>query len=133
MPPATWTLPERRDLLYMLTEYNLADEQLHDLMGRIYGDVWRNDPQRKQYTIKDIRDGKHSFSLCEYSFVDASQRSSRDGRQAAALPTTKSLILRAVSTTQQRQQLVRSLTSASLLLQDSLEETIGFARMRMAC
>ena len=59
MPPATWTIDERRDLLFMLTEYELPDAQLHDLMGRIYGDNWRNDLARKKYTVKDIRDGKH--------------------------------------------------------------------------
>ncbi|PIA89051.1 hypothetical protein CB0940_06773 [Cercospora beticola] len=53
----TWTIEERRDLLRMRTDYDLTDEQVHDLIGRIYGEAWRNSsPQRKKYTIKDIRD-----------------------------------------------------------------------------
>ncbi|GIZ41169.1 hypothetical protein CKM354_000448400 [Cercospora kikuchii] len=53
----TWKIEERRDLLRMRTDYDLTDEQVHDLIGRIYGEAWRNSsPQRKKYTVKDIRD-----------------------------------------------------------------------------
>ena len=74
MPVATWTIAERRDLLFMSTEYDLSDEQLHDLMGRIYGNTWRNatNPVRKKYSVKDIRDGMHSLRSSLLTSADMS-------------------------------------------------------------
>lgn len=44
----------------MHTQTDLDKFQIHDIMGRIYGEIWRNSDRRK-YTVKDIHDGKHSF------------------------------------------------------------------------
>lgn len=64
----TWKIEERRDLLRMRTDYDLTDEQVHDLIGRIYGEAWRNSsPQRKKYTIKDIRDGEFFMAVSSSS------------------------------------------------------------------
>ncbi|PPJ60722.1 hypothetical protein CBER1_03483 [Cercospora berteroae] len=53
----TWKIEERRDLLRMRTAYDLTDDQVHDLIGRIYGEAWRtSSPRRKKYTPKDVRD-----------------------------------------------------------------------------
>ncbi|PPJ60721.1 hypothetical protein CBER1_03482 [Cercospora berteroae] len=50
-----WQIEERRDNLWMHTETDLDKFQIHDIMGRIYGEVWRNSDRRK-YTVKDIHD-----------------------------------------------------------------------------
>ena len=57
MPVATWTPEERRDLFLMQNEFRLGDEQVHDMMGRIYGQRWQV-AGRKRYNRADIRDGK---------------------------------------------------------------------------
>ncbi|GIZ41170.1 hypothetical protein CKM354_000448500 [Cercospora kikuchii] len=50
-----WQIEERRDNLCMHTETDLDKVQIHDLMGRIYGEIWHNSDWRK-YTVKDIHD-----------------------------------------------------------------------------
>ncbi|CAK1358645.1 unnamed protein product [Cercospora beticola] len=55
-----WQIEERRDNLWMHTETDLDKFQIHNIMGRIYGEIWRKSDRRK-YTVKDIHDGKHSF------------------------------------------------------------------------
>ena len=56
MPVPTWTLEERRVLVYLRTMYDQTEIEVHDLMGRIFGEDWRD--VRKKYTYKDIRDGE---------------------------------------------------------------------------
>ncbi|WPB02686.1 uncharacterized protein RHO25_007322 [Cercospora beticola] len=50
-----WQIEERRDNLWMHTETDLDKFQIHNIMGRIYGEIWRNSDRRK-YTVKDIHD-----------------------------------------------------------------------------
>ncbi|USW56750.1 hypothetical protein Slin15195_G100690 [Septoria linicola] len=58
MPAGLWSEHERLVLLYAVTVYELTDEQLWDLAGRIFGEDWRD--KRKKYTLKDIRDELNS-------------------------------------------------------------------------
>ncbi|KAM3424180.1 hypothetical protein BST61_g11277 [Cercospora zeina] len=52
----SWQIEERRDNFWMHTETDLNNVQIHDIMGRIYGEVWRNSAGRRKYVLKDIRD-----------------------------------------------------------------------------
>lgn len=58
MPKATWQIEERRTLFVLKVVLDLSDEESHDLMGRIFGEAWRNatDPPRKKYGVNDLRD-----------------------------------------------------------------------------
>ena len=129
----TWKIEERRDLLRMRTNYDLTDEQVHDLIGRIYGETWRNsDPQRKKYTIKDIRDGEF-FKVVSISSLQTDilcqQRSVLVGRLATVMATTRSLILRMVTTMPMRRTSVHSRISVFVTLHSRLAARTGCARM----
>ncbi|KAF2217357.1 hypothetical protein CERZMDRAFT_93410 [Cercospora zeae-maydis SCOH1-5] len=52
----SWQIEERRDNLWMHTQTDLNNVQIHDIMGRIYGEVWRSSESRRKYAVKDIRD-----------------------------------------------------------------------------
>ncbi|GIZ41168.1 hypothetical protein CKM354_000448300 [Cercospora kikuchii] len=58
MPRPTWQIEERRTLFVLKVVLDLSDEEAHDLMGRIFGETWRNatDPPRKKYGVNDLRD-----------------------------------------------------------------------------
>ncbi|USW56747.1 hypothetical protein Slin15195_G100660 [Septoria linicola] len=62
MPTLTWRDYERRDVFILQNEYDMPDEQVHDMIGRLHGEGWKKQG-RKKYNIGDIRDeGKHRWA-----------------------------------------------------------------------
>ncbi|KAM3424178.1 hypothetical protein BST61_g11279 [Cercospora zeina] len=58
MARPTWQLEERRTLFVLRVILGLSDEEVHDIMGRIFGETWSSatNPPRKKYKVNDLRD-----------------------------------------------------------------------------
>lgn len=47
MPPPKWALDERRALHLLFTEWDLTRDEIQDLMGRLFGERFKTQPDRK--------------------------------------------------------------------------------------
>jgi hypothetical protein len=78
-----WSRDERITLMILFTDFDLTNNEVLDIFGRMFGDAMR-DADRTKYTAQGLRDGKLSSIFTSFQSVSNNLQSSSSASPMAA-------------------------------------------------